>query len=279
MKQELNSPRPLPSTYVTSEQSGNREKYFNDLKYPILNALTLLQERTLENRKLDFKSIEIAITFFKQIIKNRMEKSGVRVYFASPSGDGSVGESKCGKLTLIFVATKGIEKTDEMPYYAFDNGTFVPHPLDFAKNAVHNYQRIKRNELFKTLSDQDIIDNCKETKHIWFSSEQIQDIIDEIEYQSQKHSDIVKGFGIRFTSYTCQDYQFGTSLPVKHKRRLSIGFTFVNSANQDIGIEDIDVSEFEERSRLGFRGDTMDTGVPAPPPPTNDNMAALDYEI
>jgi hypothetical protein len=263
----------LPSTFITKEESNKREQWFNDHKYPILDVLTILQEGEHENKKLDFIDIKTAIAFFNLLIQDSPDGdiiNGVRVYFASPSSDGTVSNGKCGKLTLVFVSTTGNDSSDFSIYYAFKDGAFVPIPEDQAKKWVHNYQNIKRKELFKTLSDQDTLDGCKETKHIFFSFSQMQETIEEMEYQNLEHGSIVKSFGIRFTSYTNQNYQVGHSTPVKHKRRLSIGFTFIDDKNNDIGIENIDPVEFEERMRMSFRDDTMDSGDPTPPPPTNN---------
>jgi hypothetical protein len=286
---------PLPSTYITALESAKRVQWFRDHKYPILDALTIKEEQEHENTKLDFSDIKTAIDFFKLLIKGAgigNEINGVRIYFASPSDSG-----QCGKLTLIFVATTGENSFDVFPYYGFDKGVFNVIQKQQAKGCVHNYQNIKRNHLFKTLSDQDILDGSKETKHILFSLTQFEDIIAEMEYQSQKHGDIVKNFGIRFTSYTNQDYQFGNSALVTYRRRLTIGFTFIDDKNNDIGIENIDPEEFEERMKITSSqnqfvennlkvlsleeatGGTFDTGVPAPPPPSDENMAALDLII
>jgi hypothetical protein len=266
-------PKSLPSTYITNVESQTRAKWFKDFKYPILNALTLLQEKKQENEKLDFSDTKTAIDFFKLLLtddENGNKINGVRAYFASPASDDSVGQDKCGILTLIFAATTGMNSSDVPIYYILENGSFKGIEEEIAKNWVHNYQLIKREHLFKTLCDQDTIDNSKETKHVFFSYDQIMDTLEEIEYQIGSHADIVKGFGIRFTSYGNQNYQVGHSKPVKHKRRLTIGFTFINGKQEDIGIEDIDPAEFQLRCGKSFRSDTMDSGDPTPPPPTNN---------
>jgi len=265
--------RPLPSTYVTALESANREKWFIDFKYPILDALTFKEEGENETKKLDFKDIESAIKFFTRILEDVPAGliNGVRVYFASPSIDGTVTTGKCGKLTLIFVATAGISGADvASAYYSFKDGDFVPIAEDLAREWVHNYQNIKRPMLFKTLSDQDITDRSKETKHIYFSYDQFNDTLEEMVYQNKNHGNIVKGFGIRFTSYTNQNYQVGHSKPIKHRRRMTIGFTFIDNNGNDIGIQDINPIEFNERVAIKFVDDTMDSGDPTPPPPTNN---------
>lgn len=278
---------PLPITFVTKEESEKREQWFNEHNFPILDALTLLQEGQHENTRFDFKDIETAIKFFKLLIEDRKDGDGVRVYIASPSGDGSVGQGKCGVLTLFFVATTGYKKQDVGPYFSFDNKKFYQISPGEAERGVHNYQLIKRKHLFKTLSDLDILNIGRETKHIWFSLTQMEQTIKEMECQRIRHSNIVNGFGIRFTSYTNEDYLFLESKTPEYKlrRRLTIYFTFIHINQKDIGLEDIDHDEFNQRletTRDGFLGDTFDTGVPAPPPPPptgTDNMAALDYEI
>lgn len=285
MKENLTNfrQRPLPITYVTTLESEKRIQWFINFKYPILDALTKLQEGGAENKKLDFIDLKTAIEFFKRILvdsPNRDSVNGVRAYFASPSSDGTVSPDKCGKLTLIFVATIGEKNSDIAPYYSFKDGDFVFIPEDEARAAVHNFQNIKRNNLFSTLSDDDRQDDCKETKHLLFSIDQIEETIAEMEYQSLSHGDIVKGFGIRFSSYTDQDYRFENSKVVQYHKRLTIGFSFIDWQNEDIGIKQIDPVEFKERltvtiSKERFIGDTFDTGDPTPPP-SSGNKAALD---
>lgn len=273
---------PLPITFVTKEESEKREQWFNEHKFPILDSLTLLQEKQHDNTRLDFNDIETAIDFFNLLIQDLKDGDGVRVYIASPSGDGSVGQGKCGILNLVFVATTGNKNQDVGPYFSFYKGNFVQITPGEAEKGIHNYQLIKRKHLFKTLSDQDIQDGSKETKHIWFSFKQMDQTVKEMECQKLRHSDIINGFGIRFTSYTNEDYLFLESNPPEYKRRrrLTIYFTFIHINKQDIGIEDIDKDEFNQRlgNTRNFLGDTFDTGFPAPPPPTNGNMAALDIE-
>ncbi|QNN43896.1 hypothetical protein [Pedobacter roseus] len=274
---------PLPITYITDVESKKRQEWFDKYKLPVLNDLRLRQEKEVEEKRLDFTDIKTAIDFFNPLIKNLKKEDGVRVYFASPANDGTVNKGKCGKLTLILVVTIGVDKKEELPYYKFENGTFVPIDLVDAENGVHNYQLIKRDYLFKTLSHQDRLDGCKETKHIWFSLEQMTQTVKEMEYQNKNHSSIVKGFGICFTSYTNQDYIFlGSKSPVfKRRERLTICFTFIG-ANGDIGIEDIDPVEFAQRlniTRDKGLSDTFDTGIPAPPPSGDDNRGALDIQM
>ena len=265
---------PLPSTFVTKQESNNREKWFNDTKYPILNIITSLQEGEQENKKLDFEDISVAIDFFNLLITNLKNDDGVRVYFASPSGDGTVTKDKCGKLTLIFGTTIGIDKADNKIYYAYNGKTFDIIPEDQARSWVYNYQNVKRNILFDTLSKNDRSKVIKETKHIWFSFLQMKQTVEEMEYQSKKAGGTVNGFGIRFVSYTDQDYYFPKPVAglEERRQRLTIAFTFMNG-NKDIGIEDIDSGEFNERLRSTIKwslGDTFDTGDPTPPPSTNN---------
>jgi len=277
------SQKPLPITFVTKEESGKREQWFNNFKYPILNIITLLQEGVQENYKLDFEDIQSAIVFFKQLTTNLKEEDGVRMYFASPSADGTVKKDKCGLLTIIFCATIGAEKSDIKNYYTLSRKTVIPIQEDRAREWVHNYQNVKRKILFETLSDSDRLNNCKETKHVWFSLQQMRQTINEMECQSLNQKNIVTGFGIRFVSYTNQDYYFPKPKPseFEKRQRLTIAFTFTNALTLDIGIEDIDKEVFEQRLETtinGFFGDTFDTGFPAPPPSGDGSMAALDIE-
>ena len=273
---------PLPSTFVTKQESNKRAQWFNDYKYPILNILTSLQEGKQENKKLDFENIKVAIDFFKLLRNSIKEGEGVRAYFASKSGDGSVKEGKCGLLTLIFNATTGANNSDVKNYYAYNGKTFDKIQEDKARAWVHKYQSVKRPGLFETLSESDRLKGNRETKHIWFSFVQMDQTIKEMEYQVSKPGSRVTGFGIRFVSYTDQDYWFPKPEPLKYERRqrLTIAFTFINDKKEDIGIEDLGGDEFNERLRLTvdrFIGDTFDTGIPAPPP--SDTREALDLEI
>jgi len=270
---------PLPKTFVTKQESNYRELWFNYYKYPILNVITSLQEGEQETRKIDFVNIDAAIDFFNKLTKGIEENDGVRVYFASPSRDGNVYKDKCGLLTLIFVKTNGVNHLDDKTYYAFNGKTFDKIEEDQARLWVHNYQNIKRNILFETLSDNDRTNFIHETKHVWFSSEQMIQTRDEMIYQKGKAGSMVTGFGIRFVSYTNLAYSFPkrVSGAEDRRQRLTIGFTFMNK-NRDIGIEDIDSEEFNYRYELTkdkFMGDTFDTGDPTPPPSTDDK-AALD---
>jgi len=283
-KVAADSLRKLPITYVTDTESINRQSWFDNHKYPILNTMTLKQEGEQENRGLDFYDIKTAIDFFRPLVKGLQSDDGILIYFASPSSDGSVNKGKCGRLTLFLVVTTGPEKREKLPYYKFDftKKTFVAIELSEARNGVQNYQLTKRKALFETLYNQDKLDSCKETKHIWFNKEQMNETVKEMEYQSQKPGSKVDGFGIRFVSYTDKDYSFlGSELPkYTLRQRLTIGFTFIKN-NQDVGIEVIDEDEFKKRLEITknrFLGGTFDTGFPAPPPPKNDNMAALDVE-
>lgn len=271
---------PLPCTFVTKQESNYREQWFNYYKYPILNIITSLQEGMQENNRLDFENIQSAIEFFKLLKANfKTEDDGVRVYFASPSSDGTVTPGKCGLLTLIFGITEGADKVDNKNYYAYNGKTFDVIPEDKARIWVHNYQNVKRCILFETLSENDRLNICRETKHIWFSFLQITQTLKEMESQSAKPGGKVTGFGIRFVSYTNLAYSFPkpVSDDEERKQRLTIAFTFM-SGKKDIGIEDIDGIEFEQRLEITmnqFRGDTFDTGDPTPPP-SNDNKAELD---
>ncbi|MEH3114272.1 hypothetical protein [Pedobacter terrae] len=270
---------PLPKTFVTKQESNYRELWFNNYKYPILNVITSLQENEQETRKIDFANIDAAIDFFTKLSDGLKKDDGVRVYFASPSIDGNVYKDKCGILTLIFVKTTGVNNIDDGNYYAFNGKTFDKIEEDQARLWVHNYQNIKRSILFETLSDNDRTNFIHETKHVWFSAEQMTQTRDEMIYQKGKAGSMVTGFGIRFVSYTNLAYSFPkpVSGAEDRKQRLTIGFTFMNK-NRDIGIEDIDSEEFSYRYELTvnrFIGDTFDTGDPTPPPST-DNMATLD---
>lgn len=275
--------KPLPITYITDAESQKRAKWFTNVKYRILNDLTRQQEGEDENKRLDFLDVQTAIKFFTEITINLNTGDGVRVYFSSPASDGSVNKGKCGKLTLIFVATKDSERIDVLPYYAFDGNTFIPKDQAEVEKGIQNYQLIKRDYLFRTLSYNDRLDGNKETKHIWFSLDQIEQTIKEMEYQSQRLNSIVKRFGIFFTSYTDHDYTFlGSKPPYKLRERLTIGFTFMKDGDLDIGIQEIDPVEFAERLRITkerFFGDTFDTGIPAPPPSGEENRAALDIQM
>ncbi|WP_316828407.1 hypothetical protein [Pedobacter miscanthi] len=272
--------KPLPITYITDRESENRMKWFDKYKYPLLNAITLEQEKKEECRGIDFLSLQSAITFFGELTTGLNAGDGVRVYFASPSGDGTVNEDRCGTLTLIFVKTKGT--SDVPPYfYINDQKTSAQISSNGAKEWVHNYQLLKRDRMFRTLSHNDRLGGHKETKHIWFSLKQMEQTLDEMKYQAKEHGHIVSCFGIRFTSYTNKDYVFLDSKIPSYKRRerLTICFTFIG-ANGDIGIKDIDPVEFAQRLKLtkdkSF-GDTFDTGIPAPPP--SDTKEALDSQI
>jgi hypothetical protein len=272
----------IPTTYIEKIESEDRQKWFDDNKYPILDLLTMKQEGSHENKGLDFLDIRTAINFFKPLTSSLQSDDGILVYFASPASDGTVNKGKCGKLTLIFVVTRGAERKEVLPYYAFNNKTFIPIDSVNAKKGIHNYQLIKRDSLFKTLSYQDRFSSCKETKHVWFSFEQMEQTVKEMEYQSQKPGNKIDGFGIRFVSYTDQVYTFRGSKPPKYKleQRLTIGFTFIKN-DADIGIEELDPIEFKERLKITgpkFLSSTFDTGFPAPPPPGNESMAALDIE-
>ncbi|WP_293310034.1 hypothetical protein [Pedobacter sp. UBA5917] len=270
----------LPITFVTKEESNKREQWFDNFKYPVLNIITLLQEGVQENTKLDFEDITSAIDFFNRLIAGlEKDTDGVRMYFASPSGSGKVEAGKCGILTLIFCATKGAEKSDVKIYYTLDRKKVITIPENEARDWVHNYQNVKRNILFETLSDFDRLNNCKETKHVWFSLRQMKETIHEMECQSERSSKI-SGFGIRFVSYTNQDYYFPEPKEeeFKKRQRLTLAFTFMDTLKLDIGIEDINKEEFDQRYEATIHeiyGDTFDTGDPTPPPPTG-NKADLD---
>lgn len=270
---------PLPITYVTTNESGKRQEWFDRYKYPFLDTLTMNEEGVHETKQLNFNSLDLAIKFFDSLIVHRPNKdstTGVRVYFASQT----LNPGGCGKLTLIFTATAGTKNADVGNYYAFKNEVLDTNILDFktAKEWVDNYQQKKRVKLSQYTMDSR--DTCKEeSKHILFSLQQIKSIIAEMQYQKIKHSKIVKGFGIRFASYTDQDYVFLSIKPVKYHKRLTIGFTFIDWENDDIGIKQIDATEFLERLKYtkdhkDTRGDTFDTGVPAPPP--SDTKESLD---
>ncbi|QXU43138.1 hypothetical protein [Pedobacter sp. D749] len=272
--------KPLPCTFVTKQESNYREQWFNYYKYPILNTITSLQEGMQENNRLDFENIVSAIEFFKLLKENfKTKDDGVRVYFASPSSDGTVTRGKCGVLTLIFGITEGIDKVDNKNYFAYNGKTFDKVQEDQARIWVHNYQNVKRGILFETLSENDRLNVCPETKHIWFSLLHITQTLEEMETQVAKPGSKVTGFGIRFVSYTNLAYSFPkpVSDDEERKQRLTIAFTFM-SGKKDIGIEDIDSDEFNERLEITinkFRGDTFDTGDPTPPP-SSGNKAALD---
>jgi hypothetical protein len=92
---------------------------------------------------LDFENIQSAIEFFKLLIADlKNESDGVRVYFASPSIDGTVTKGKCGVLTLIFGITEGVDKADSKSYYAYDGKSFGTITEDKARAWVHNYQNV-----------------------------------------------------------------------------------------------------------------------------------------
>jgi hypothetical protein len=268
----------LPNTYITTNESNRRQDWFNNHKLPIIAGLTINEAGVPVDKKLDFKNLQAAINFFEMLTLNQAGQdttTGIRVYFAS----APLESGKSGKLTLIFAATAGKDTSDVKNYYRFKNGDLDSNKLDTvtAKAWVHNYQLNIRPKLSNTM---DIKDPGAETKHIWFSLEQINSIIIEMKYQRDRHSEIVKGFGVRFTSYTDQDYSFLSTKPVPHYKRLTIGFTFVDWEGDDIGIKQIDATEFFERLKItkkqkGTGGDTLDTGDPTPPP-SNDNKAALD---
>ena len=264
---------PLPGTFITSQESNARADWFIKYKYPMLDKLTMQQERTHEEKGLDFDSLGGAITFFERLIANQQGKdttNGVRVYFASPSKT----KGKCGKLTLIFTATAGNDSADVGNYYIFKNKKIRAISFDDAKEGYKNYRDKKRDSLTKnTMNPNDRFK--QETKYIRFSKEKINSVIAELKYQKATHPEIVQGFGIRFTSYTDQDYKFRESR-VKHHQRLTIGFTFIDWEGDDIGIKGIDAQEFKER--LGMQplfGDTFDSGDPTPPP--SQSYANLDY--
>ncbi|WP_025142841.1 hypothetical protein [Pedobacter jeongneungensis] len=272
----------LPNTYVTTNESGRRLDWFDKYKYPVLDSMTWKEERVHETKKLNFDSLDIAIKFFDSLISGTSSKdtiTGVRVYFASQT----LKPGGCGKLTLIFTATVGYRKTDVGKYYTFNKEVFDASLLDTktAKEWVSNYQQKKWVNLSKYTMD--ATDTCKyESKHIFFSLKQIKSIIDEMKYQQAKHSAIVKGFGVRFASYTDQDYLFLNIKPIKYHKRLTIGFTFIDWEGEDIGIKQIDAGEFLQRLQYtkehkDTRGDTFDTGIPAPPP--SDTKEALDSQI
>ncbi len=269
---------PLPITYITTNESNGRQAWFNNHKLPIIDALTINEAGVPVDKKLDFKNLKAAIDFFEMLILNQVGQdttTGIRVYLAS----APLNTDKCGKLTLIFTATAGKDTSDLKNYYRFKNGELDNNKLDTvtAKVWVQNYQLNIRPNLLKTM---DVKDPGKETKHIWFSKEQIKSIIGEMGYQMAIHQEIVNGFGIRFTSYTDRDYMSFNHKWIRHHKRLTIGFTFIDWENEDIGIKQIDAADFKRRSTITkglprFHGDTFDTGDPTPPP-SNDNKAALD---
>ena len=266
----------LPITYVTTSESNKRQDWFFKYKYPVLDAITLKDEGEHETRKLDFKDLEEASTFFDLLIaKAGVEKeAGVRVYFASHSlTNGN------GRLTLIFNNTTGTGKIDVENYYAFKDGVLLPKQLDFktAQEWVMKYQQGKRIKLSGSTMD---IRDPEETKHIWFSIDKINSIKKEIVYQKEHHSNIVKGFGVRFLSYTDQDYIFLNPKAKQYYKRLTVGFSFIDWENDDIGIRQINQAEFFERLQNTIKnkildGGNLDTGDPTPPPST-DNRARLD---
>jgi len=268
----------LPNTYITTSESSRRQDWFNNHKLPIISSLTSDEAGVPTNKKVDFKSLKVAVDFFEKLIINQAGKdtiTGVRVYFASMP----LGSAKSGRLTLIFGATAGKDTADVQNYYGFKNGELDSNKLDTAtvRPWVHNYQLNIRPKLLTTM---DVKDPCKETKHVWFSLAQIKSIIIEMKYQMGRHPEIVKGFGVRFTSYTDQDYSFLSLKPVPHHKRITIGFTFIDWEGEDIGIKQIDATEFLERLKItkmqkGLGGDTFDTGDPTPPPSTG-NKAELD---
>lgn len=266
----------IPITYVTTSESNKRQDWFFKYKYPVLDAITLKDEGEHETRKLDFKDLEKASAFFDLLIaKAGVEKeAGVRVYFASHSLT-----NRNGKLTLIFNNTTGAGKIDVENYYAFKDGILLPEQLDFktAQEWVMKYQQGKRIKLSGSTMD---VRDPEETKHIWFSIDKINSIKKEIVYQKDHHSNIVKGFGVRFLSYTDQDYIFLNPKAKQYYKRLTIGFSFIDWENDDIGIRQIDQAEFFERLQNTIKnkildGGNLDTGDPTPPPST-DNRARLD---
>lgn len=270
---------PLPGTYVTTNESNKREDWFNNNKLIVIDRFTINGAGTLR-KNMDFKDLDAAIVFFELLLKSNGKDTttGVRVYFASPI----IQPDKCGPLTVIFTATSGVDTVDVANYYAFKDGDLDLNKLDVktAEDWVRNYQSKIRPALSKETMD--INDTCKEeTKHIWFSKKQISEIIREMVYQKKTHAQIVEGFGVRFMSYTDQDYLSINSKLIKYHKRMTVGFTFIDWQKEDIGIKQINAAEFKERfgsteKRSGFRGDTFDTGVPAPPPPGNESMEALD---
>ncbi|WP_412468425.1 hypothetical protein [Pedobacter sp. KLB.chiD] len=269
----------LPNTYVTTNESGKRLNWFDRYKYQVLDSMTLKDEGIHETRKLNFDSLDAAIKFFDSLISNKSTKdtiTGVRIYFASQT----LKPGGCGKLTLIFTATAGDQHADTGEYYAFNKEVFDSNLLDVdtAKKWVGNYQQKKWVNLSKYTMDS--TDTCQyESKHIFFSVKQIRSIIDEMKYQKKKHPAIVKGFGVRFASYTDQDYISISMKPIRYHKRLTIGFTFIDWEGEDIGIKQIDAGEFLQRLKFtkdnkDTQGDTFDTGIPAPPPP--NTKEALD---
>ena len=272
----------LPNTYVTTNESGRRLDWFDKYKYPVLDSMTWKEEGVHETKKLNFDSLDIAIKFFDLLISSTSNKdsiTGVRVYFASQT----LKSAGCGKLTLIFTATAGDKSADVGKYYTFNKEVFDANFLDIktAKEWVSNYQQKKWVNLSKYTMD--AADTCKyESKHIFFSLKQIKSIIDEMKYQQAKHSAIVKGFGVRFASYTDQNYISLSMKHIRYHKRLTIGFTFIDWEGEDIGIKQIDAGEFLKRLKFtkehkDTRGDTFDTGIPAPPP--SDTQEALDSQI
>ncbi|MBE5321088.1 hypothetical protein IM793_18120 [Pedobacter sp. MR2016-19] len=270
----------LPRTYITTDESNRREDWFNTHKLPIINDLTIDDTGDPGMNKLNFNNLFEAIGFLNFLIDNKSYNdqdtiTGVRVYFASPT----IKQGKCGKLTLIFSPTSN-GKHDIKNYYAFRNGKLDEKmlELDTAKAWVNNYQLNIREKLSDSTMDPK--DTCKkETKHIWFSKEQIESIVEEMKYQIKTHGDSVEKLGVRFISYTDKDYVFKHFPIVRHHQRMTICFTFINKQGKDVGIEQIDSAEFQKRLDYTIKnkraGDTFDTGDPTPPPSTG-NKAALD---
>lgn len=245
--QVIDTVKPLPSIFVPKEVSDARRKWFNDHKYNTLNRLAIKDGAKRETQEVYFKNAKIVSNILEEFLRFK-NMDGMHIYFGSrrKKKEETENEDKdsCGKIKLIMAPT---QKSDDVTslfkrkYYTFNNGVLIKISKKSAKNWIKKYQNLgeKRRALDSTLTDEDRINGCFETKHIFFSNNKVKELIKEINDHVQKK---ITGIKIRLVSYDDSDSIpgiYGGRIKQAYKQRLSIDFVFTN----DLGVEVYDDEE------------------------------------
>jgi hypothetical protein len=194
---------PLPITFVDSATGRARNNYYQKNKAAIVNSGGFY-----------FSSVEGLKNQLQTFIKG---KTGLRIYMAQTNT-----KKDSNNMALIFAPTVAGAKsnfTDAGDYTIVlpGAGSFTPIPKKAdAEQYVKNYITDKKTSLDKTLTTADRSEG--DTKSVLFSSDQINAICREMEYQKKTTPDSIKGMWIALTAHTDSD----TAAP----QRLNVIFPF-----------------------------------------------------
>jgi hypothetical protein len=255
-----------PRTFVPKQLSIDRRNWFIEKKY-----LPLVQ--TLQKHDVTF--VYYPAVIFKNFLTSMLAYGGLRIYFASYSGEGAlrVPQGYGGMMAFVFAPVINIAGTsnvvDKGIYYIINPSQLpetVPKPV--ANEWVHNFQSHKL-PIFEMLPD---FPPNGETKSILFERLEIEEIVKEITCQQatgvkiiltsymdesnepkRKEREEINGKGQEQRSEETEEYY----------NQLSIQFILtetINGAQQDFYIDDR--PGWDTRKEAGA---SLDTGSPCPP--------------